>query len=160
MNDVNENIATKLKGNAKMNRLLSKWNIVKIQLLIGLMMFCVLAMPTQSASAGTDIGCAANFNFHWWGSGGGLYHWNAHWGAVGYGAQGEVVRHIQQDLNWDHGQNLVVDGMYGWNTYSAIRQLQQSYRDQGVTICGRQVIVDGVVGVQTWTILLNSNQWD
>ncbi len=62
-----------------------------------------------------------------------------------YGSQGNDVKDLQQKLN-NNGANLAVDGIYGENTESAVRNLQQ---EKGLT-------VDGIAGRQTMAALLGS----
>ena len=61
-----------------------------------------------------------------------------------YGARGNITKWIQNKLN-SLGYNCgVADGIFGNNTKQAIMKLQQA----------RGLIVDGIVGKNTWSVLL------
>lgn len=61
------------------------------------------------------------------------------------GSRNNFVYLLQFILNKDYGYNLSVDGIFGNNTLSAVRDFQSN---NGLT-------VDGLVGNNTWTFLLN-----
>ena len=61
------------------------------------------------------------------------------------GSRNNFVYLLQFILNNDYGYNLSVDGIFGNNTLSAVRDFQSN---NGLT-------VDGLVGNNTWTFLLN-----
>ncbi len=61
------------------------------------------------------------------------------------GSRNNFVYLLQFILNNDYGYNLSVDGIFGNNTLSAVRDFQSN---NGLT-------VDGLVGNDTWTFLLN-----
>ena len=65
------------------------------------------------------------------------------WPVVRRGARNHPVRTLQ-DLLRAHGKNVVVDGVFGQATETAVRQLQ--------TAGG--VAADGIVGAQTWPRLI------
>jgi peptidoglycan hydrolase-like protein with peptidoglycan-binding domain len=65
------------------------------------------------------------------------------WPLVGRGDRHHPVRTIQQLLR-AHGQNVVVDGIFGRRTEAAVRALQG---DKGLA-------VDGFVGPLTWQALV------
>ena len=65
---------------------------------------------------------------------------------VKYGSQGDDVKTLQQYLN-NNGANLTVDGIFGDNTLSAVKDYQQK---NGLS-------VDGIVGNNTWGKLLGNN---
>jgi peptidoglycan hydrolase-like protein with peptidoglycan-binding domain len=56
------------------------------------------------------------------------------------GAQGDVVRSLQEVLAGQWAPGLAVDGQFGPNTRAAVETFQQ---DSGIA-------VDGIVGEQTW----------
>lgn len=62
-----------------------------------------------------------------------------------YGSKGSDVKELQQYLN-NNGYNLSVDGDFGDNTLSAVKDYQQK---NGLS-------VDGIVGTNTWGKLLGS----
>jgi peptidoglycan hydrolase-like protein with peptidoglycan-binding domain len=61
------------------------------------------------------------------------------------GTRGEAVRRLQQRLG-DHGEKVVVDGVYGEKTAAAVKAFQQR----------RGLAVDGVAGPQTIGALVSS----
>lgn len=63
-----------------------------------------------------------------------------------YGSQGNYVKDLQNRLN-ANGYNLSVDGSFGKNTLSAVRDYQQK----------NGLAVDGIVGKNTWGTLLSSD---
>ena len=62
------------------------------------------------------------------------------------GSRGNFVEILQYLLNW-YGSNLAVDGVFGGGTQIAVQQFQ---KENGL-------VVDGVVGRNTWNKLLNIN---
>jgi peptidoglycan hydrolase-like protein with peptidoglycan-binding domain len=66
-----------------------------------------------------------------------------------YGASGESVRTLQQQLN-SYGYNLTADGIFGNNTLTAVKSFQSS----------KGLAADGIVGPMTWNALgtLTSSQ--
>ncbi len=58
---------------------------------------------------------------------------------IQYGSTGDDVRKLQEELN-KYGYGLDVDGIFGVNTQSAVRDYQQN----------NGLDVDGIVGVNTW----------
>jgi len=58
--------------------------------------------------------------------------------ALSYGSQGDEVKKLQKKLN-EQGYNLVVDGIYGSQTQSAVKDYQKK----------NNLSVDGIVGSQT-----------
>lgn len=60
------------------------------------------------------------------------------------GAKSDEVKSIQALLNAKGSANLALDGDFGPATDQAVRSLQAFF----------QIVVDGIVGEQTWTILL------
>lgn len=140
-----------------MFRLLRKRSMVKFQLLVGLMALCIVLIPTAPASAGVDLGCVQNVWYQPhddWNNMGGL-SWNTSQ-YLGYGSNALVVYELQKRLNREslYG-NIAVDGIYGWQTYNAVLNLQTRYASWGYTACGSPISRDGVVGPQVWTILQN-----
>lgn len=63
-----------------------------------------------------------------------------------YGSKGDDVKNLQSTLN-TKGYSLDVDGSYGPKTQAAVKDYQSK----------NNLAVDGVVGNQTWTSLLGSN---
>lgn len=63
-----------------------------------------------------------------------------------YGSKGDDVKNLQSTLN-AKGYSLDVDGSYGPKTQAAVKDYQSK----------NNLAVDGVVGNQTWTSLLGSN---
>lgn len=61
------------------------------------------------------------------------------------GSRNNFVYLLQFILNNDYGYNLSVDGIFGNNTLSAVRDFQSN----------NELTVDGLVGNNTWTFLLN-----
>ena len=59
------------------------------------------------------------------------------------GAKGELVTQLQDLLSKD-GSNLVIDGIFGSGTQSAVRAFQKRHG----------LVVDGIVGPKTWAELL------
>ena len=59
------------------------------------------------------------------------------------GSTGEVVKYLQQWLNAIGFGSLAVDGIFGPATEEAVKKFQKQYG----------LIVDGIVGPQTWTKL-------
>jgi peptidoglycan hydrolase-like protein with peptidoglycan-binding domain len=71
--------------------------------------------------------------------------WAALWVTVRKGAaEDDAVRAAQTLLNW-HKADLLVDGDFGDITETAVRKFQTD----------KKLGVDGVVGPQTWTALVN-----
>ncbi len=62
------------------------------------------------------------------------------------GATGQVVWALQAELNQRAGLGVRVDGIFGAQTEQAVRAFQAAHRLQ----------VDGVVGPQSWSVLLPS----
>ncbi|MFB2938806.1 peptidoglycan-binding protein [Aerosakkonemataceae cyanobacterium BLCC-F154] len=62
------------------------------------------------------------------------------------GSKGEDVKLLQQLLN-SYGYSLVVDGDFGSRTDAAVKGFQRS----------RGLVVDGIVGINTWNALLPNN---
>jgi hypothetical protein len=60
------------------------------------------------------------------------------------GAQSDEVKSVQSLLNGKCSQALALDGAFGPATDQAVRSLQAFF----------QISVDGIVGEQTWTVLL------
>ena len=73
----------------------------------------------------------------------------ANFPTIRQGDRNNFVRILQYLLN-EYGFNLSTDGIFGGNTLSAVRQFQSNNR----------LVVDGVVGRNTWNKLLNSNPQD
>jgi peptidoglycan hydrolase-like protein with peptidoglycan-binding domain len=69
------------------------------------------------------------------------------WPLTRQGDNGHPVRTLQ-DLLRAHGQNVVVDGVFGPHTDAAVRAFQQS----------KGLAVDGIVGPQTWSALATTVQ--
>jgi hypothetical protein len=67
----------------------------------------------------------------------------AQWPVLRQGASGETVRSVQYLLR-QHGYAVAVDGAFGPPTDAAVRAFQQA----------RGLTVDGVVGPQTWGVLV------
>lgn len=67
---------------------------------------------------------------------------NPNSGNLGYGSSGDEVKKLQEILN-QNGYNLDVDGIFGTNTQSAVKDYQQK----------NNLAVDGIVGVNTWGAL-------
>jgi peptidoglycan hydrolase-like protein with peptidoglycan-binding domain len=65
------------------------------------------------------------------------------WPLVKHGSHDHPTRTLQHLLN-AHGSALVVDGVFGPKTETAVRHVQQS----------KGLAVDGVVGAQTWAAVL------
>lgn len=64
---------------------------------------------------------------------------------IRYGSSGDDVKELQKQLN-ANGYNLSVDGIWGKNTESAVRDYQKK----------NNLAVDGIVGKNTWGSLLGS----
>jgi peptidoglycan hydrolase-like protein with peptidoglycan-binding domain len=62
---------------------------------------------------------------------------------IGVGSTGDVVRRAQRALRRTPDTGLVVDGVFGPDTESAVKEFQQ----------GAGLTVDGVVGPATWNAL-------
>lgn len=61
------------------------------------------------------------------------------------GSIGDEAKYLQYLLNYLYGIKLKVDGIFGVKTEAAVKQFQQDYG----------LVVDGIVGVQTWTRLVD-----
>jgi peptidoglycan hydrolase-like protein with peptidoglycan-binding domain len=59
------------------------------------------------------------------------------------GATGEVVRRLQRALRRTPDLGLTVDGVFGQQTETAVKEFQQ----------GAGLVADGIVGAQTWNAL-------
>ncbi len=68
---------------------------------------------------------------------------NAGQPTIRQGATGDVVRRAQRALRRTPDPGLVVDGVFGPATTSAVKQIQQ----------GAGLVVDGIVGPNTWNAL-------
>ena len=68
---------------------------------------------------------------------------NAGQPTISQGATGDVVRRAQRALRRTPDPGLVVDGVFGPATASAVKQFQQ----------GAGLVVDGIVGPNTWNAL-------
>ena len=68
------------------------------------------------------------------------------------GSKGENVKELQRLLN-KKGFNLVVDGIFGYETYKTVKAFQSQNLDKH----GRQLVVDGKVGTLTWWSLVNTD---
>ncbi len=64
---------------------------------------------------------------------------------ISQGATGEAVRRLQRALRRTPNPGLVVDGVFGPATETAVKQFQQ----------GAGLVADGVVGPQSWAALPN-----
>jgi peptidoglycan hydrolase-like protein with peptidoglycan-binding domain len=64
---------------------------------------------------------------------------------ISQGATGDAVRRLQRALRRTPNLGLVVDGVFGPATETAVKDFQQ----------GAGLVVDGVVGPQTWAALPN-----
>ncbi len=64
---------------------------------------------------------------------------------ISQGATGDAVRRLQRALRRTPNPGLVVDGVFGPATETAVKQFQQ----------GAGLVADGVVGPQTWAALPN-----
>jgi len=71
------------------------------------------------------------------------------------GSTGEKVKELQRLLN-KKGLNLLVDGIFGYATYKAVKAFQSQNLDKH----GRQLEVDGKVGPLTWWSLKNTSPID
>ncbi|MET7395923.1 peptidoglycan-binding domain-containing protein [Dactylosporangium sp. NPDC005572] len=74
---------------------------------------------------------------------------------LGRGNQGEPVRVLQKALNLCYGQNIRVDAVFGPQTETAMRNVQQwikTYVDAGLT-------VDGIFGPRTHTSTFFPEYW-
>ena len=65
---------------------------------------------------------------------------------IGYGSKGSDVTELQKLLN-NNGYNLSVDGIFGNQTMSAVKDYQKK----------NSLAVDGIVGNNTWGALTKSN---
>jgi peptidoglycan hydrolase-like protein with peptidoglycan-binding domain len=63
------------------------------------------------------------------------------------GATGDVVRRVQRALRRTPDPGLAVDGVFGPNTETAVRDFQE----------GAGLVVDGIVGPATWAALPDGN---
>ena len=69
------------------------------------------------------------------------------------GDQGDAVRGVQDQLRYrdlPECKNLVVDGDFGPLTDAAVRAFQTYVRDNQAALVDEPVVVDGIVGVNTW----------
>ena len=64
---------------------------------------------------------------------------------ISVGATGDAVRRLQRALHRTPNPSLVVDGVFGPTTETAVKQFQQ----------GTGLVVDGTVGPLTWAALPN-----
>ena len=72
---------------------------------------------------------------------------------VGEGDQGDAVSAAQDQLSvrdLPETRNLTVDGVFGPLTTSAVRALQTYIKDNQSALVDEPVVVDGVVGINTW----------
>jgi len=72
---------------------------------------------------------------------------------VSQGNQGDAVRAAQDQLRYrdlPECKNLAVDGDFGALTDAAVRAFQTYVRDNQAVWVDEPVIVDGIVGVNTW----------
>jgi len=81
-------------------------------------------------------------------------YYNAY-GTIGYGytTRGEGVRELQHLLNWMNLNSGAEDGIFGTNTYQALRRFQTRYAKSV-----NPLVVDGICGPATWSRLLNCYQ--
>lgn len=72
---------------------------------------------------------------------------------VQQGSQGDAVRAAQDQLRYrdlPECKNLVVDGDFGPLTDAAVRAFQMYVRDNQAAFVDVPVLVDGIVGINTW----------
>jgi len=70
------------------------------------------------------------------------------------GMAGEAVRFLQKFLI-SRGYNLVFDGQFGPQTEEAVRYFQYNYNSYGQSNPD-SLLVDGIVGKQTWRAISNN----
>jgi hypothetical protein len=76
---------------------------------------------------------------------------------IAQGAHGDAVRAAQDQLRYrtlPECLNLSVDGAYGPLTYAAVRAFQIFVRDNQAWYVDEPVVVDGIVGINTWYSLV------
>ena len=62
---------------------------------------------------------------------------------IRYGSQGDAVRYAQTVMKQRYGQNIVIDGIFGYQTEGAVKKLQS----------GNALPADGIVGSTTWQVI-------
>lgn len=80
------------------------------------------------------------------------------------GNSGSCVASLQRMLNvyCSDATKLAVDGQFGPKTYRAVKAVQQSIGYgwyYPVQVNGQNIIVDGIAGPQTWSILPAFSHW-
>jgi Putative peptidoglycan binding domain len=72
---------------------------------------------------------------------------------VSQGDQGDAVRAVQEQLQYRDlpaCKSLAIDGDFGSLTDAAVRAFQTYVRDNQAALVDEPVVVDGIVGVNTW----------
>ncbi|MBV8726692.1 MAG: peptidoglycan-binding protein [Candidatus Eremiobacteraeota bacterium] len=72
---------------------------------------------------------------------------------VAQGDQGDAVSAAQDQLSFrdlPETRNLTVDGVFGPLTESGVRAFQTYIKDNQAALVDEPVVVDGIVGVNTW----------
>ncbi len=76
---------------------------------------------------------------------------------VSQGDQGDAVSAVQDQLRYrdlPECKNLAVDGDFGPLTEAAVRAFQTYVRDNQAALVDEPVVVDGIVGANTWYALV------
>lgn len=76
---------------------------------------------------------------------------------VAQGAQGDAVRAAQDQLRYrdlPECRNLAVDGTFGLLTDAGVRAFQTYVRDNQAALLDVPMVVDGIVGENTWYALV------
>lgn len=105
------------------------------------------ASEDELSALGNDVGCI--YPIYWYGY---TYYPTIQSGNYGYN-----VYLAQYYLMNYHNRSLApygADWDFGGTTYNAVREVQQYWKNQGYTACGRTIDVTGSVNAQTWAILI------
>ncbi|NES22467.1 MAG: peptidoglycan-binding protein [Symploca sp. SIO3E6] len=80
------------------------------------------------------------------------FAYTTHLPQLQFGMAGEAVRFLQKFLI-SRGYNLVFDGQFGPQTQDAVRYFQYNYNSSGQSNPD-SLLVDGIVGLQTWVTIV------